>query len=181
MIFTVPTCLTFARLLVLPLLLWLLLRGDVWAAFALYCLGAFTDFLDGYLARTLDQVSDFGTFLDPIADKVYVCAVFVSLVAAGHVDGFGLASIVVILSREFLVSGLREFLGPRGGQLPVTSLAKWKTTFQMIATGVLIVGQAVLFAPLVGHVLLHLAAVLTVVTGYIYVRGAWPVISGVKG
>lgn len=167
---TVPTLLTLARLVVLPLLLWLLFIGHVGAALGLYILGAITDFLDGYLARKLNQITAFGTFLDPIADKVYVCALFIALVATGQIAGLSLAAVIIILSREFLVSGLREYLGPKNVKLPVSKLAKWKTAAQMVATAFLIVAGSAPFAAEIGTLLLWIAAALTVITGTAYMK-----------
>ncbi len=168
--FTLPTLITLGRLIVLPVLLWLLLTGQVWIALALYILGALTDFLDGYLARKLNQVTPFGTFLDPIADKIYVCALFIALIATGQIHGAGLAAVIIILSREFLVSGLREYLGPMNVKLPVSKLAKWKTAIQMVATAVLIVAGTAPYAAQSGLILLNIAALLTVITGYDYLK-----------
>ena len=167
---TIPTILTLARLVVLPLLVWLILTNQPWAAFGLYVLGALTDFLDGYLARKLDQITPFGTFLDPIADKIYVCAIFVALVANGVLSGVALIAVIIIFSREFLISGLREFLGPYNVQMPVTKLAKWKTATQMLATGALLLVGALPFIDIAGLALLYIAAVLTVITGYSYMK-----------
>lgn len=167
---TIPTLLTLARLIVLPLLIWLILANHVWAALGLYILGAITDFLDGYLARKLGQVTPFGTFLDPIADKIYVCAMFIALVSTGQIAGYGLAAVIIILSREFLVAGLREYLGPKNVQLPVSTLAKWKTTAQLIATAFLLVAGAMPYADIIGNGLLWIAALLTVMTGYAYLK-----------
>ncbi len=167
---TIPTILTLARIAVLPILLWLILAGHAWLALIIYTAGALTDFLDGYLARKLNQITPFGTFLDPIADKIYVCAIFITLVASGTITGMALAAVIIILSREFLVSGLREFLGPQNVQLPVTKLAKWKTAAQMIATALLLIDGEIPYIGEAGFALLYIAALLTVITGYTYMR-----------
>lgn len=167
---TLPTYLTIGRLLVLPILLYCLLSGYVWWAFGLYVAGALTDWLDGYLARKLNMVSDFGTFLDPISDKIYVAALLLSLIAADVVGVLGLCAILIILTREFLVSGLREFLGPKGIKMPVMVLAKWKTAVQMVAIAVLILSGTLPYAYEAGLTLLCLAAGLTIITGYQYLK-----------
>lgn len=168
----IPNILTLARLLVLPFLiatfffdaLW-----SVWLCLALYVFGAVTDFFDGWYARKFDAASAFGKFLDPIADKVFVSSILLMLVAAGTVSGLWVICVVIILMREFLVAGLREYLAPLGKKLPVTRLAKWKTTFQMVAIALLIAAPA-LSPPalLFGLGLLGTATLLTIVTGYIY-------------
>ncbi len=154
----------------LPFLIWALLDAQYWLAVSLYAIGAFTDWLDGWIARRFDMVSAFGTFLDPISDKIYVCSVFVAIVAAGHVGMVELSAILIILAREFLVSGLREYLGPKNIQLPVSRLAKWKTAVQMVATGILIISPVVPFAAEVGLGGLILAAALTCITGWDYLK-----------
>jgi len=166
----IPNILTLSRMALLPVLIWLLYQPQswaLWAALGLYVLSAVTDFLDGYLARKLNIVSPFGTFLDPIADKVFVAVLLITLVDIGRLEGLWTIPVIIIFTREFLVSGMREFLGPKNIKLPVTQLAKWKTTFQMIALGVLIYGGQALFA---GQILLSLAAILTVQTGWGYLK-----------
>jgi len=118
----------------------------------------------------MGTVSPFGRFLDPIADKLLVAAVVVMLVATGDVSGSSLLAAIVILCREILVSGLREYLAELRVPMPVSNLAKWKTAVQMVAFGVLIVSQALpeLFLPTIGTALLWIAALLTLVTGYDY-------------
>ena len=167
---TLPTVITLVRLALLPVLLWLLLDGNLWAALGLYIFGAVTDFFDGYLARKLNQVTPFGTFLDPIADKIYVCAIFIALIAIDHITGLSLLAVIIILSREFMVSGLREYLGPMNVTLPVSTLAKWKTTAQMVATGFLIIAGAAPYTHEAGTALLWIAAILTVTTGTAYLK-----------
>ncbi len=167
---TLPTLITLSRLAFLPVLLWLLLAGYIWAAFALYVLGAISDFADGWIARRFSMVSEFGTFLDPIADKIYVAALFCALIGVGFIAPIGLIAIIIILAREFMVSGLREYLGPKNIQLPVSKLAKWKTAFQMIATGVLILTPMFSVASLIGHITLIAAAILTLITGWQYLK-----------
>jgi CDP-diacylglycerol--glycerol-3-phosphate 3-phosphatidyltransferase len=142
--------------------------------FALFSLAGITDFFDGYLARTTGSVSKIGQFLDPIADKLMVGAVILMVVAFGWVDGIHVVAAVIIMCREILVSGLREFLAGIQVSVPVTFLAKWKTTVQMFSLGFLVWSQG---APQVGFpaneagiILLWIAAVLTIYTGYDYLR-----------
>ena len=154
----------------LPVLIWLLYQPESWAmwsALSLYALSAITDFFDGYLARKMNIVSPFGTFLDPIADKVFVAIILIALVDIGRLDGLWTIPVIIIFTREFLVSGMREFLGPKDIKLPVTQLAKWKTTFQMVALGILIYGGEALTG---GQITLAIAAALTVITGWGYLK-----------
>lgn len=168
--------LTLARLLLLPVIVALFYLEQSWGAaaawlcFLVYVLAAITDYFDGYIARKLNQISAFGTFLDPISDKIFVAALLVLLVGFGRIEGLWMLLVIVIFAREFLVSGLREFLGPKNITVPVTKLAKWKTTVQMLATGFLIIGPYAPYALDLGLVLLLLASILTVVTGAGYMR-----------
>ena len=179
---TLPNLLTLSRIVAVPLLV-----GFLWfpqwpagyaVAFALYSLMGITDYFDGYLARAQGAVSRLGAFLDPIADKIMVAAVILMLVGTRHEDpalisGFHLIAALVILLREIAVSGLREFLAGLQVSLPVSQLAKWKTTLQLIAFGALILAGALpmhLWVKQVGLACLWSAAVLTVVTGWDYLR-----------
>ncbi|WP_156840520.1 CDP-diacylglycerol--glycerol-3-phosphate 3-phosphatidyltransferase [Novosphingobium aquimarinum] len=188
---TLPNLLTLSRIFAVPLLAFLLWWPD-WEfgyglAFALYCLMGVTDYFDGYLARANGAVSRLGMFLDPIADKIMVAAVILVLTAQGVLRGpyVGDAHVIaglVILMREIAVSGLREFLGPLRVSVPVSKLAKWKTAFQMISLGALILGRATPWWNLdlgpivvnlphtVGLTTLWAAAVLTLITGWDYLR-----------
>ncbi len=159
--------------LILPITLCFFLEAEIgaaatWAAFLLYAVASLTDFFDGVIARKYNLITAFGTFLDPISDKIFVGALLVLLVGFGRLDGVWMILVIVIFTREFLVSGLREFLGPMDIQMPVTKLAKWKTAVQMIALGVLILGPALPYALIVGQTLLLIAAYLTAYTGFIY-------------
>ena len=188
---TLPNILTLSRILTVPLLAFLLWWPD-WEfgyglAFGLYCLMGITDYFDGYLARSSGTVSKLGVFLDPIADKIMVAAVILVLTAQGilkgpYVGDMHVIAGLVILVREIAVSGLREFLGPLQVSIPVSKLAKWKTTFQMVSLGALILGNAtpwwtvdldaiVINLPhTVGLTTLWGAAALTLVTGWDYMR-----------
>ncbi len=188
---SLPNLLTLSRILAVPLLAGLLWwphwQTGYLIAFALYCLMGITDYFDGYLARAQGTVSKLGQFLDPIADKIMVAAVLLVLAAQGvltgpYVGDMHVIAGLVILIREIAVSGLREFLGPLRVSVPVSRLAKWKTTIQMVALGALILGRAtpwwtvfafgieMNFPHTVGLVTLWAAAVLTVITGWDYLR-----------
>lgn len=179
MLSSLPNLLTLSRILAVPLFVILMWKAS-WvgytAAFLLYCLAGFTDYLDGYLARAQGTVSKLGVFLDPVADKIMVVAVIVMLIHNDHISGWHAIPALVIILREITVSGLREFLATARVGLPVSQLAKWKTTFQMISLGALILAPAsahwwpALPAQLVGLVTLWLAGVLTLVTGWDYLR-----------
>lgn len=178
---TLPNILTLSRIFAVPLLVALLWQpvwlGPPWLgyslAFALYVLMGVTDYFDGYLARAQGTVSKLGVFLDPIADKIMIAAVILMLVATGDIAGWHVIAALVILLREIAVSGLREFLAELRVSLPVSRLAKWKTTFQLVALGALILAGAMVDWPVmksIGLVSLWLAAALTVVTGWDYLR-----------
>ncbi len=173
MIKQLPNILTVSRLLLLPVIFGLFFFAEAWAAWTclvLYAIGAATDWFDGWYARKHNIVTPFGTFLDPIADKVFVAALLILLVGFSRLDGLWMALPVLILTREFLVSGMREFLGPKNIKVPVTKLAKWKTTSQMVAIGFLIIGPHLAYATLAGKLLLLIATVLTIVTGWQYLK-----------
>ena len=152
------------------LLFYIPFEWAAWVCLALYAIGAITDFVDGWIARKFNQVTPFGTFLDPISDKVFVVTMLLMLVSVDRIDGIGVVAVVIILTREFMVSGMREFLGPKNIKLPVTKLAKWKTTIQMVATGILVVGPFLPFGTLIGQTGLLCAATLTVITGWTYLK-----------
>lgn len=171
--FNLANILTLGRLVFLPLILICLYLSNftlIMVAFGIYVLGSLTDFLDGWVARKYNMITPFGTFLDPIADKIYVGCILVMLVGMNHISGIWIMLVVMILAREFMVSGLREFLGPYNVKFPVTVLAKWKTTVQMVALGVLILAPYVAYTEEVGLGLLTVATILTVITGWIYLK-----------
>jgi cardiolipin synthase (CMP-forming) len=145
-----------------------------WIALAIFIVAAITDFLDGYLARKWQQQSALGRMLDPIADKVLVSVVLLVLASNEILNGGHLWAAIIILAREVLVSGLREFLGELRVSVPVTKIAKWKTTAQLLAIGFLIAGPAgdkiIPHTTQVGLVFLWIAAALTLYTGYDYFR-----------
>ena len=169
--------LTLSRIVAVPLLVALLWPVGGWfdyaLAFALYCLMAITDYFDGYVARATGTVSRLGIFLDPIADKIMVAAVILMLIFIQTITGWAVIAALIILLREITVSGLREFLAGLQVSVPVTKLAKWKTAFQLIALGALILAGAARQWPWVHDVgvwSLWAAALLTVVTGWDYLR-----------
>jgi cardiolipin synthase (CMP-forming) len=188
---SLPNILTLSRIVAIPLLAFLLWWPG-WdtgylAAFVLYCAMGITDYFDGMLARSSGAVSKLGIFLDPIADKIMVASVILVLAAQGvltgpYVGDMHVIAGLIILVREIAVSGLREFLGGLQVSVPVSKLAKWKTTFQLVALGSLILGQGlprweVMIGDIaanvphtVGLVTLWAAALLTLITGWDYLR-----------
>lgn len=184
--FSLPNLLTYGRLAAVPavvaLLFWPEDLWSRWTALFLFVAAAITDYFDGYFARTLSQQSALGRMLDPIADKLLVSAALLMLAADGTIQGWHLWGAIVILSREILVSGLREFLAELRVGVPVSRVAKWKTTLQLVAIGFLIAGPAgELILPgttLIGLVLLWLAAVLTIYTGWDYFRAGLRYVMG---
>ncbi len=173
-----PNILTFSRIGAIPVIVGLMFLPSPlgnWLSFCVYTYGCITDFFDGYLARAWEQQSAMGRFLDPLADKLLVAGVLMMLVATDGITGLSVLPASVILFREILVSGLREFLAEVQVKVPVTILAKWKTTLQMLALGFLLVGSAgpdfgSVTTLEIGIVGLWLAAILTVGTGYDYMK-----------
>lgn len=174
---TLPNLLTISRILAIPLLVgtfWLPgQEAAAWVACAIFTLAGITDWLDGHMARRWQQQSELGRFLDPIADKLLVSAALFMLVARGRISEPTILPALVILMREILVSGLREHLATLRVGLPVSRLAKWKTGIQMVAIGVLLVGDAgpiALPVRTIGETMLWVAALLTLITGYDYLH-----------
>ena len=175
MVTSLPNLLTLSRVVVIPLVVGcFFIDGDGarWAAWALFSAAAITDWFDGYVARTRNLVSTFGRFLDPIADKLLVVAVLFMLAAFRRVSEVSFLPALVIVLREILVSGLREFLAEVRVGMPVSRLAKWKTGIQMVAIPVLLVGDAFTLIPtrMIGEVGLWIAAILTLITGWDYLQ-----------
>ncbi len=177
MVVQVPNLLTYGRIIAVPLVAGALLWNtdfSRWLAFGLFALAAITDFFDGWLARAWRQQSALGKMLDPIADKLLVAGVLLMLTANGTIAHAHVWAAFIILLREVLVSGLREFLGQLQVSVPVTWLAKWKTAIQLVAIGLLIIGPAaqahVPHAVEIGLAGLWVAALLTLYTGYDYMR-----------
>lgn len=176
MLNTLPNILTMSRIAVIPLVVASFYLPQPWASWvgtALFAAAGITDWLDGHFARRYEQVSAFGRFLDPIADKLLVALVLMMLVAFDRLRMPSLLPALVILAREILVSGLREFLADIRVSVPVSRLAKWKTGIQMVAIGVLLLvtdGSSSHVLLYLGETLLWIAAILTIVTGYDYLR-----------
>ncbi|MHA1113752.1 MAG: CDP-diacylglycerol--glycerol-3-phosphate 3-phosphatidyltransferase [Alphaproteobacteria bacterium] len=180
---SIPNLLTLSRIATVPLLVAAFFLPGIWAYWlpcALFALAGVTDFLDGYLARAWGQQSNLGRFLDPVADKLLVASALMMLIAFDRLSELAVLPAIVILCREIMVSGLREFLAELRVGLPVSRLAKWKTAIQIVAVGVLLAGDAgsdllaavslPLPVPLIGEIGLWAAALLTLVTGYDYLR-----------
>ncbi|MER0237246.1 CDP-diacylglycerol--glycerol-3-phosphate 3-phosphatidyltransferase [Fulvimarina sp. MAC8] len=180
--YSLPNLLTYARIVCVPLVVvCFFVEGSLkspdyarWTALGIFIAASITDYFDGYLARAWKQTSTIGRMLDPIADKLLVAAVLLLLAADGTIAGWSLWAAIVILCREILVSGLREYLAELKVSVPVTRLAKWKTTFQMVSIGILLAGPAgdklIPNVTEIGIVCLWIAAVITLITGYDYFR-----------
>lgn len=179
-----PNILTIARIILLPFMFVCFFAEAqfgstaTWVCFALYIVASLTDFFDGWAARKFNQITPFGTFLDPISDKIFVGCLLVLLVGFGRLDGVWMLPVLLILFREFLISGLREFLGPHNIKLPVTNLAKWKTTLQMLSLAFLILAPALPYVLEIGRWSLLAAAILTLITGWGYVKAGWTHLKG---
>jgi cardiolipin synthase len=177
-----PNILTYARIAAVPVVVGLMywqsiLDGGLWLrwlALAIFIAAGVTDILDGYFALMWGQQSSLGKMLDPIADKLLVASCLLMLAADGTIRGWTLLAAVIILCREILVSGLREFLADLHVSIPVTKLAKWKTMGQLVALGFLIAGEAgVKVLPQtieIGIALMWLSAIVTLYTGWDYLR-----------
>ncbi|WP_377288089.1 CDP-diacylglycerol--glycerol-3-phosphate 3-phosphatidyltransferase [Rhizobium sp. SG2393] len=186
--YNIPNLLTYARILAVPLIvLCFFIEGRLqssdfarWTAFWLFAVASVTDYLDGYLARIWNQTSNIGRMLDPIADKLLVASVLLLMAADRTIAGWTIWAAIIILCREILVSGLREYLAALKVSVPVTRIAKWKTAVQMVAIGLLLVGPAldnippesdnIGIATGIGLALLWAAALITMYTGYDYFR-----------
>lgn len=169
----VPNMLTLFRLALLPFIIILLFIPASWAAsaaLALYVVGSATDWLDGWIARKYEQVSELGTLMDPISDKIFVASIMLMLVATDRIAGIWVVLVIFILVREFTISGLREFLGPKDIKVPVSPLAKWKTGIQMVAIGILIIGPYIPGGIFIGILGLLGATTLTLYTGWDYLK-----------
>ncbi len=180
--FALPNLLTYGRIVAVPVVVgamfWQnILHGGLWlrwVALVIFIAAGVSDFLDGYFARIWGQQSSLGRMLDPIADKLLVSSCLLMLAAESTIHGWALLAAIVILCREILVSGLREYLAELRVSVPVTRLAKWKTTLQLVAVGFLIAGEAgdaiVPVVTKVGIALLWLSALLTLYTGWDYLQ-----------
>lgn len=179
---SLPNLLTYSRIVAVPVVVACLFAQAVlggplwlrWVALAIFITAGVTDFLDGYYARTLGQQSAFGRMLDPIADKLLVASCLLMLAMDETIRGWTLWAAIIILCREILVSGLREYLAALRVSVPVTKLAKWKTTVQLVAIGFLIAGEAgdlvLPWTSQIGITLLWISALVTLYTGYDYFR-----------
>ncbi len=176
-----PNLLTLSRIAAIPVLVLLVALQDPWGDFAacvVFSAAAITDYFDGKIARDRQQISDFGRMLDPIADKLLVGATLMVLAGMDRLGAFGLFPAIVIMLREILVSGLREYLAGLSVGLPVTKLAKWKTGVQMGALGTLLAGDTaasvlqlgMVPVAVIGELMLWTAAALTLVTGWDYLQ-----------
>ncbi|MDR1008974.1 MAG: CDP-diacylglycerol--glycerol-3-phosphate 3-phosphatidyltransferase [Rickettsiales bacterium] len=185
-----PNLLTYARILVIPIVCYMLyMNSEMYSRYVaclLFFLASITDYFDGYLSRKMKITSEIGRFLDPIADKLLVGAVLISMAQTKFVTGFETMLAAIIISREIFISGLREYLGGKSVKVPVSRLAKWKTAAQLFAIGFLIFGRnyryrfynswwdGLLFDIYVaGVVLLLVACALTIITGWKYMRAAF--------
>ncbi len=174
---SLPNILTYGRILAVPavaLCFYFPTNTARWTALGIFIVAAITDFFDGYLARAWKQQSHLGRMLDPIADKLLVSVCLLLLVSDNTIGGFSLIAAIIILCREILVSGLREFLAELRVSVPVTRLAKWKTTLQLLSIAILLAGPAgeevLPGTMIIGLSALWIAAVLTLYTGYDYFR-----------
>lgn len=173
-IYTIPNIITFIRIILIPIILYLLFSENpniVLIAGLLFIVSSVSDYFDGYLARTLNQSSKLGTLLDPIADKLLIASVIVVLVDTGVISNIHVIPAIVILLREIAISGLREFLAKLNTDMPVSKLAKYKTTFQMVSLSILIISLGFELNDLlwnIGLITLWIAAIITLLSGYNY-------------
>ena len=170
--------LTLIRIAVIPIIVFCIYLKNPyfgWVAFVLFCLASITDYFDGYIARLRNEVTNFGTFLDPIADKLLVAAVILILTSKGVISDWDTVPALIILLREITVSGLREYLAGIKVSIPVSTIAKSKTLFQLSALALLILSESSIdVTPILylGKIFLWVAAVLTLYTAYDYVKGS---------
>lgn len=181
-VFAVPNLLTYARIVAVPVIAACLFRVAIfdgglwlrWVALAIFVVAGITDLIDGWYARSFGQLSKLGRMLDPIADKLLVGASLLMLAADGTIKGWSLWAALIILCREILVSGMREYLAELRVSVPVSQLGKWKTFMQLLAIGFLLAGgagdQILPYTTLTGLTLLWVSALLTLYTGFDYFR-----------
>ncbi len=187
---TIPNILTVARIIAIPIfVIAYFLSPDQknTVAVAVFVLAALTDWLDGFLARKLKEVSPFGAFLDPVADKLIVCTALVLLVSDDNVSNHVLfrsiftLSVIIIVGREVSVVALREWMAEKGQRASIATsyLSKGKTFLQMLAIVLLLYGQSISEFPtlVAGELLLYIAAALTIWTMFLYLRNAWPILT----
>jgi cardiolipin synthase len=176
-LFLVPNIITIARILAIIPIVWLVMSGDTAlraVALVLYVIAAASDWLDGYLARAWNQYSPLGRMLDPIADKLLVGILIAALAWDGSFSGWDMIPACAILFREFFIPGLREFLGNIKVVLPVSWLAKWKTTIQLVALALVLLERIIPSLGLASDIVLWVAGILTIWTGFQYLRASWP-------
>ena len=178
--YNVSNILTLSRIVVIPIIVLLIYLKEPfygWLAFILFCIAGITDYFDGYFARIRNEISNLGTFLDPIADKLLVVSVIFILTAKEIISDWETIPALIILLREIAVAGLREYLAGIKVSVPVSKIAKFKTSLQLIALGILILSESgITFLPIIlfGKIALWVAAILTLYTGYDYLK------SGIK-
>lgn len=175
-----PNQLTIVRIAAVPVLCLFIGMGNGWLrwlALIIYVAAAISDWLDGVLARRMNLSSDLGRMLDPIADKLLVGGLIVIFAWTHDFSGLDLIPALAILFREIFISGLREFMGKRDVTVPVTFLAKWKTTVQLVALFFVILQGPWVGVWFIADILLWLAAILTVWTGWQYLLSVWPYFS----
>ena len=174
----ISNILTIIRIVIIPIIVLCIYLTNPyfgWIAFILFCLAGITDYFDGYLARIRDEVTNFGTFLDPIADKLLVAAVLLILTSKGVIADWDTIPALIILLREITVSGLREYLAGIKISVPVSRIAKLKTLLQLCALALLILSEAIYNAYMIvyfGKVFLWIAGLLTLYTAYDYVKAS---------
>ena len=202
----ISNILTLARIIIIPIIvICIYLKGPFygWIAFILFCLASITDYFDGYIARIRNEITNFGTFLDPIADKAMVVIALMVIVGYSSMSPWLVLPATVIMFREVFISGLREYLGDKTKLLKVTKIAKLKTSAQMLAIAILfshgvfehyhitlsekniastknleLLSNAMVYSSNFGLVFLWIAAALTLITGYEYLQKAWPHLKG---
>ncbi|HHG89056.1 MAG TPA: CDP-diacylglycerol--glycerol-3-phosphate 3-phosphatidyltransferase [Devosia sp.] len=178
---SLPNIITLARIGAIPVIIALVLMEGAtvrWAAFALFVIAALTDYVDGHLARKMQAISPLGRMLDPIADKLLVGALLVALAYEGAFSLPLLWAAIAIMMREIAVAGLREFLGARQISVHVTPVAKYKTTFQLVAIGIILLVPLIPALSLAAAALMWLATALTLYSGYDYFASSWPHLKG---
>ena len=172
----ISNILTISRIIVIPIIVaCIYLKNPLygWVAFTLFCAASITDYFDGYLARIRNEVSNLGTFLDPIADKLLVAAVILILTSKEIIADWETIPALIILLREIAVSGLREYLAGIKVSVPVSKISKFKTAIQLIALAILILSESEInFIPIlfIGKICLWSAGLLTLYTGYVYLK-----------
>lgn len=178
---SIPNILTLLRIFAIPVII----AADIyfgttgrWVAVILFIVAALTDYVDGYLARKWNQISDLGRMLDPIADKLLVAAMLLYFAYRGDLAGIDIWAAVIITCREIFISGLREFMGDKKITLHVSQLAKWKTTIQLVALVIILAAPLFQMSGTIGSIALWAAAILTAWTGWQYLSAALPHLSG---